>query len=143
MPEGTPPAYAHELEAAIARLHDPMRSYVDRWRYRCLAIAMAANVRRNPGLLALYPDPVVLCTRTPVDLARGTPLHDYYMRRQQEEAEKYSRDLGEEAVPESALHRCGRCKSRRVTYYSMQTRSADEPMTNYFTCHSCKRAWKA
>ncbi|KAJ1650754.1 transcription elongation factor TFIIS, partial [Coemansia sp. RSA 25] len=27
--------------------------------------------------------------------------------------------------------RCGRCKSRKCTYYQMQTRSADEPMTTF------------
>ena len=26
--------------------------------------------------------------------------------------------------------KCGRCKQRQVSYYQMQTRSADEPMTS-------------
>ena len=30
-------------------------------------------------------------------------------------------------VPESALLQCGRCKSKRCTFYLLQTRSADEP----------------
>lgn len=28
--------------------------------------------------------------------------------------------------------RCGKCKQRKVTYYQLQTRSADEPMTNFW-----------
>ncbi|KAJ2505266.1 transcription elongation factor TFIIS [Coemansia sp. RSA 2052] len=38
--------------------------------------------------------------------------------------------------------RCGRCKSRKCTYYQMQTRSADEPMTTFVTCTNCDNNWK-
>lgn len=38
--------------------------------------------------------------------------------------------------------KCGRCKGKNVTYYQMQTRSADEPMTTYFTCRGCGTRWK-
>lgn len=37
---------------------------------------------------------------------------------------------------------CGKCKSNRTTYYQMQTRSADEPMTTYATCMNCNNRWK-
>lgn len=37
---------------------------------------------------------------------------------------------------------CGRCKSKKTTYYQMQTRSADEPMTNFVSCLSCGNRWK-
>jgi len=40
------------------------------------------------------------------------------------------------------LFRCGRCKSYKTTYYEMQTRSADEPMTVFITCHACDNRWK-
>ena len=29
---------------------------------------------------------------------------------------------------------CGKCKSKACTYYQLQTRSADEPMTTFVTC---------
>lgn len=32
-------------------------------------------------------------------------------------------------IPESALLQCSRCKSRRCTFYQLQTRSADEPLS--------------
>jgi transcription elongation factor S-II len=38
--------------------------------------------------------------------------------------------------------RCGRCGQRKCTYYQMQTRSADEPMTTYVTCVNCNNHWK-
>ncbi|KAJ1652613.1 transcription elongation factor TFIIS [Dispira simplex] len=37
---------------------------------------------------------------------------------------------------------CGRCKQRKCTYFQMQTRSADEPMTTFVTCTNCQNRWK-
>jgi DNA-directed RNA polymerase subunit M/transcription elongation factor TFIIS len=34
------------------------------------------------------------------------------------------------------------CKSKRCTYYEMQTRSADEPMTIFVTCLDCGKNFK-
>lgn len=52
-------------------------------------------------------------------------------------------DMGDFAVQmEEGLFKCGKCKSRRVHHYQMQTRSADESMTTYCTCTECKNVWK-
>ena len=40
------------------------------------------------------------------------------------------------------MFKCGKCKSTKTTYYQMQTRSADEPMTTYVTCMGCSNRWK-
>tara|TARA_B100000475_G_C14818442_1_gene239467 strand:+ start:41 stop:553 length:513 start_codon:yes stop_codon:yes gene_type:complete len=37
---------------------------------------------------------------------------------------------------------CGKCKSKRCSYYQLQTRSADEPMTTFVTCIDCGNRWK-
>ena len=37
---------------------------------------------------------------------------------------------------------CRKCKSKECTYYQMQTRSADEPMTTFVTCLNCGQFWK-
>ena len=37
---------------------------------------------------------------------------------------------------------CGKCKSNRCSYYQLQTRSADEPMTTFVTCIDCGNRWK-
>ncbi|EIW65771.1 hypothetical protein TREMEDRAFT_72529 [Tremella mesenterica DSM 1558] len=41
-----------------------------------------------------------------------------------------------ETQAETDAFKCGRCQQRKCTYYQMQTRSADEPMTN------CGNRWK-
>lgn len=43
---------------------------------------------------------------------------------------------------ETDQFQCGKCKQRRCTYYSLQTRSADEPMTNFITCLNCGNNWR-
>ena len=43
---------------------------------------------------------------------------------------------------EDGIFQCKKCKSRKTTYYSLQTRSSDEPMTNFITCINCKNRWK-
>jgi DNA-directed RNA polymerase subunit M/transcription elongation factor TFIIS len=37
--------------------------------------------------------------------------------------------------------RCPRCGKRQCTFYEMQTRSADEPMTIFIQCVNCGKRW--
>lgn len=40
------------------------------------------------------------------------------------------------------MFRCSKCGKRECTYYEMQTRSADEPMTQFIRCLNCGKQWK-
>jgi transcription elongation factor S-II len=37
---------------------------------------------------------------------------------------------------------CSKCRSKQCTFYQLQTRSADEPMTTFVTCINCGNRWK-
>lgn len=51
-------------------------------------------------------------------------------------------ERGDTAKASTNQFKCGRCGKRETTYYQLQTRSADEPMTTYVTCVNCNNHWK-
>ena len=58
---------------------------------------------------------------------------------------KIKRDKNMTSVNLSAAtdeFKCYKCKKRKCTYYQLQTRSADEPMTTFVTCLVCGNRWK-
>jgi transcription elongation factor S-II len=38
-------------------------------------------------------------------------------------------------------YKCGRCKERNCTYYQLQVRCSDEPMTTFVNCLNCGNRW--
>jgi transcription elongation factor S-II len=42
----------------------------------------------------------------------------------------------------STIYTCGRCKQKKVSYYQIQTRSADEAMTVFYRCIECGNKWR-
>lgn len=50
--------------------------------------------------------------------------------------------LAQEVKNQDGFFTCNRCKSKKTSYYQLQTRSADEPMTTYVSCFTCGKNWK-
>jgi DNA-directed RNA polymerase subunit M/transcription elongation factor TFIIS len=50
--------------------------------------------------------------------------------------------LAKEMKTQDGFFTCNRCKSKKTTYYQLQTRSADEPMTTFVSCLNCNKNWK-
>lgn len=46
------------------------------------------------------------------------------------------------AVANTDRYKCSRCKKKECSYYELQTRSADEPMSIFITCLNCGHRWK-
>lgn len=40
------------------------------------------------------------------------------------------------------IFKCRKCNSKKTSYYQLQTRSADEPMTTFVQCNNCNNHWK-
>jgi len=60
-------------------------------------------------------------------------------RKMQYDASRYTDNL--QAATD--MYTCKKCRSKKCTYYEMQTRSADEPATVFVTCLDCGKRWRA
>ena len=49
----------------------------------------------------------------------------------------YSRTVGIRTTE----YKCGRCKGKECTYYQLQVRCCDEPMTTFINCLNCGNKW--
>lgn len=68
-------------------------------------------------------------------------------KERQAEKEKIAHDLTLlSTVPQptamTKMFRCGKCGKRECSFYQLQTRSADEPMTTFVTCCNCGNRWR-
>lgn len=113
--------------------------------YKSRFMGLMNNIKRNPDIInrikngelksskiAEYPPDVLepngLWSKTKLERRKRE------LDREQANAQRDADYVG--------LLKCGKCKSLKTTYYQMQTRSADEPMTTYVTCMNCQHKWK-
>lgn len=68
---------------------------------------------------------------------------DFYENIKKLKHEKYEKELnGNSLRATTDLFQCRKCKERKCSYYELQTRSADEPMTKFIKCCNCGYEWK-
>ena len=63
-----------------------------------------------------------------------------HMLEERSKRDKLKSELKPEAMTD--MFKCNKCGSRSTSYYEVQTRSADEPMTQFITCLDCGCRWK-
>eukprot|EP00667_Euglena_gracilis_P004731 EG_transcript_4761 len=128
------------IEEAIYSQHS---GHSERVRHKFGQIFTNVTSRTNSGLrwclLSGEVTPASLVQMRPEEM--GT--EEAKVRRQQ--SRDYARDAaraewGEKRVTDT--FKCSKCGHRKTTYFQMQTRSSDEPMTTFVTCAVCNNAWK-
>ncbi|XVF29731.1 hypothetical protein REPUB_Repub15cG0147200 [Reevesia pubescens] len=112
-----------------------------KFKYRSIMFNMKdpnnPDLRRKVLLGEVKPERLI--TMTPEEMAS-----EQRQRENKEIKEKALFDCERGVAPKATTDqfKCGRCGQRKTTYYQMQTRSADEPMTTYVTCVNCSNRWK-
>lgn len=116
-----------------------------RWRYKHRVQSVLFNLTKNPGLVQSIEEKTVkakdLGGMTAVQLWPNGPMSqiEFAHKTKELKIEAAKMKMDEEY---EGMFKCGKCKSKKTTYYQMQTRSADEPMTAYVTCLECSAKWK-
>ena len=110
-----------------------------RWRYKHKALEVMNNLKRNPSVMTTVKakdipmlSPEVICPGGPVECVKKI-LH---------ERELIIEAAKNESLNSTGMFKCIKCKKNQTSYYQLQTRSADEPMTTFVTCLNCNKRWK-
>jgi transcription elongation factor S-II len=61
------------------------------------------------------------------------------LKEYQQEARRGDRHMRDATC---SMFTCNKCGQNKTTYFQLQTRSADEPMTTFVTCCNCGHHWK-
>lgn len=111
-----------------------------RSRYKHKVLEVLNNLKRNPEILKTVKakdipmlDPIQIWPTGPTANAA------FKLKQKELDIEANKAKLEEDY---EGMFKCRKCKSKKTTYYQMQTRSADEPMTTYVTCMECGLKWK-
>jgi DNA-directed RNA polymerase subunit M/transcription elongation factor TFIIS len=114
--------YKHKFSSILFNISEPRNNLIQRIR------SGDVKTKNIAGL-----DPGELWPTGPYKLAEQKLLNKFIIS---------SHADGETAEDYTGIYQCMRCKSFKTTYYQLQTRSADEPMTTFVTCLNCQKRWR-
>ncbi|KAF6070296.1 transcription elongation factor S-II [Candida albicans] len=132
---------AIEIEAEVYKSEYSKVS--DSYRNRLRSFTMNLRNKKNPELreriLSKQILPAAFIKMTPNEMAPEA------LKKEIEKLHKQNLFDAQGATEKRAVtdrFTCGKCKHKKVSYYQMQTRSADEPLTTFCTCENCGNRWK-
>lgn len=109
--------------------------YTDKFRSIYLNVNNHAELLEQVTSNAIKPHTIAFMTHQELNPAKWDKLIQAKIKR---DKNKYETNM--EAATDT--FKCKKCHSTKCTYYQMQTRSADEPMTTFVTCIDCGKRWK-
>ena len=124
------------------------RKIVKKWENRAFAQIYIDKLRtiymnlKNQDLLhqiknaEITSQSVAFMTHQELNPERWKTLIDQKIKR---DASKFTTNI----QASTDMFTCKKCKSKKCTYYELQTRSADEPATIFVTCLDCGKHWKS
>ena len=132
---------AVRIERAIHAQHgDTGAGYKSKYRELAMNLKDSSNPDLNDALLCGAYTPEQVVSMSVKELA-SKQLKEQRQAEAKWAAQEARSDLGK-LNGLTDMFRCGKCRERKCTYYQMQTRSADEPMTVFVRCTVCGNRWK-
>jgi transcription elongation factor S-II len=140
--EETVVAIEEELWSQLVKRDDD-KAYMTQLRSIMYNLKDPKNPNFNYKILAGFFKPENLPTMTAEDMASEAKQKERAKHRQ-DSMEEIQTDwaLKHGDIKISGMFTCGKCKGTQTTYFQMQTRSSDEPMTTFVTCLNCNNRWK-
>jgi transcription elongation factor S-II len=84
----------------------------------------------------LTPQIIAFMTHQEMDPSRW---HLFIEKKMKRDSSKFDKKV----QASTDMFTCRKCKSKKCTYYELQTRSADEPATIFVTCLDCGKNWRS
>jgi DNA-directed RNA polymerase subunit M/transcription elongation factor TFIIS len=111
-----------------------------RSRYKHKLLEVVNNLKRNPDIIKTVKAKDIPML-SPIQVWPDGPMAktEFKLKEKELVIEAIKMKMDEDY---EGMFKCRKCKSKKTTYYQMQTRSADEPMTTYVTCMECSLKWK-
>lgn len=131
-----------EIEKELNKLYnsvDQNKQYKEKYRIIYSNIISKNNPDLKFKIVSNEVTPIFLINCDPKELAPES------LKKKMEEIHKKNLFNAQGATIERSVtdrFQCGKCKERKVSYYQLQTRSADEPLTTFCTCEACGNRWK-
>ncbi|CCE65318.1 hypothetical protein TPHA_0K01860 [Tetrapisispora phaffii CBS 4417] len=143
--EHPPQAILNTVKDIELQMHNLHNSETDEKAYRERYRIIYSNVisKNNPDLKHKITNGEV--TAEFLSKCSSKDLAPEYLKQKMDEISKQNLFNAQGATIERSVtdrFTCGKCKEKKVSYYQLQTRSADEPLTTFCTCEACGNRWK-
>lgn len=122
-----------------------MKKYADRARTLIFNTKETKNIELKEKIIKGEVAPIEFVNMDPHDLASK----EKQVKRQESKQfamdsrrSDWAREQAKNSKANVGMFTCKKCKSKNTDYYQMQTRGADEPMTNFVTCMDCGAQFK-
>ena len=134
-----------QIETELDRQLKDLKGYTDRARSLLFNLKDAKNPQLRQRILEQELTPAYLAKCDIKDLASEAILKERNKTQEDNLNARRSDWLFENVAAKGnkGFFTCRKCQSKNTTYFQMQTRGADEPMTNFITCLDCKNQWKS
>ena len=118
------------------------KNYKNCYRELIFNLRDKSNPELNEDIISNKIHPLNLVNMTYLDLA-SNKLKEERKKQNDWNSLELRSDLNNNQQM-SDLFKCGKCKQKKTTYYQLQVRGGDEPMTTFITCcnPACRNRWR-